>query len=259
MRYGNKTRLPEQVSDWLPNSFNPMRFSPSIWLDAGDATTFTYSSGTVVSQWDDKSGNGFHVSQATGAAQPSRNGTLNGISTVVFDGGDFLAYTGSTISVSTMTCFLVASESSSVNNAGFYSFHSGTGNDFDRQDSMSFGAGASPTDSGLARFVNAASGQANSQGTKPTAARINELILESNGELTGFKNGDSFENVVLRAGTFTTATGGFVVGARFLSGAIAATNRLNGQVAEIIIYPTVLTFKERTLVRNYLNQKWAQF
>lgn len=43
-----------------------------LWLDATDASTFTFSSGAVVSQWRDKSGNGYHASQADVARQPTR-------------------------------------------------------------------------------------------------------------------------------------------------------------------------------------------
>jgi hypothetical protein len=67
-------------------------FSPAdianlaLWLDSNDASTFTYSSGSVVSQWNDKSGNARHLSQATVANQPARSGTINGLPSVVFDG-----------------------------------------------------------------------------------------------------------------------------------------------------------------------------
>jgi hypothetical protein len=43
----------------------------SLWLDAADATTFTYSSGSNVSQWRDKSGIGNHATQNTGSQQPT--------------------------------------------------------------------------------------------------------------------------------------------------------------------------------------------
>lgn len=67
-------------------------FSPSdipgllAWYDAADAATFTFSSGVVVSQWNDKSGNGENLVQGTVARQPSRSGTQNGLPTVVYDG-----------------------------------------------------------------------------------------------------------------------------------------------------------------------------
>jgi len=41
----------------------------ALWLDASDASTITLN-GSNVSQWDDKSGNGNHVSNATAATQP---------------------------------------------------------------------------------------------------------------------------------------------------------------------------------------------
>ena len=44
------------------------------WYDASDAGTVTESAGSV-SQWDDKSGNNRHVSQGSGANQPTYNGT----------------------------------------------------------------------------------------------------------------------------------------------------------------------------------------
>jgi len=44
----------------------------SLWLDGKDENSFTFSSGTLVSQWQDKSGNSNHFSQSTVASQPSR-------------------------------------------------------------------------------------------------------------------------------------------------------------------------------------------
>ena len=56
-----------------------------IWLDANDASTFTFSSGSTVSAWRDKSGNGRHTQ--TAAASPVRGTVnLNGLPTVSFNG-----------------------------------------------------------------------------------------------------------------------------------------------------------------------------
>lgn len=50
--------------------FNPVRHpSLSIWLDATDLSSFSLS-GNRISAWNDKSGKGNHVSQATGSLQP---------------------------------------------------------------------------------------------------------------------------------------------------------------------------------------------
>jgi len=69
---------------WTPAELSGVQ----LWLDADDATTITESSGNV-SQWDDKSGNGNHVTQAAASAQPSYLATgLNGLPALSFDGTD---------------------------------------------------------------------------------------------------------------------------------------------------------------------------
>lgn len=59
-----------------------------LWLDSSDASTFTYSSGTVVSRWTDKSINAYAFEPSSTTYAPSRSGTQNSKSTVVFDGTD---------------------------------------------------------------------------------------------------------------------------------------------------------------------------
>ncbi|HEY3484972.1 MAG TPA: hypothetical protein VGK49_06280 [Ilumatobacteraceae bacterium] len=54
------------------------------WWDASDASTFTFGTGSAVSQWRDKSGMARHLDQATGAKQPTRDQTVNGLSAVKF-------------------------------------------------------------------------------------------------------------------------------------------------------------------------------
>ena len=55
------------------------------WYDADDAATIT--GGIIVSQWNDKSGNGFNLSQSTLTKRPSSGTrTLNGKNVIDFDG-----------------------------------------------------------------------------------------------------------------------------------------------------------------------------
>jgi len=60
-----------------------------VWYDASDDDSFTYSSGTVVSQWDDLSGNDRHLTQSTVAQQPDRSATVNGLDGVQSNTVDF--------------------------------------------------------------------------------------------------------------------------------------------------------------------------
>lgn len=68
-------------------SFDPLKYGSCVlWLDANDYSTFTFNGGTI-SQWNDKSSNNNHVTQATAIKQPAY--TLGGISnlpTITFDG-----------------------------------------------------------------------------------------------------------------------------------------------------------------------------
>lgn len=65
-----------------------------LWLDSSDASSFTYSSGSVISRWTDRSANAYFFEPAATTNAPTRTGTQNSKSTVVFDGtNDFLAST----------------------------------------------------------------------------------------------------------------------------------------------------------------------
>lgn len=65
--------------------WTPASITTALWLDAADASTITLN-GSAVSQWNDKSGNGNHVTQATASAQPTYSMTgFNGLPTLSFD------------------------------------------------------------------------------------------------------------------------------------------------------------------------------
>lgn len=78
---------------WLlprPAYWTPALASPQWWFDAKEASTITHVAG-FVSQWDDKSGNGRHITQTTAGEQPlyDSNGGF-----IAPDGGDQLAFLG---------------------------------------------------------------------------------------------------------------------------------------------------------------------
>lgn len=73
----------------------------SMWLDASDTATIVQTGG-LVSQWDDKSGNGYNATQGTGANQPTTGTrTQNGLNVIDFDGSnDFMTGATGILSVS---------------------------------------------------------------------------------------------------------------------------------------------------------------
>ena len=75
---------PAASGSFAPTDISGLR----LWLDASDASTFTYSSGVIVSRWADKSGNANHANQSTGSLQPSRTGTINSCLLYTSDAAD---------------------------------------------------------------------------------------------------------------------------------------------------------------------------
>ena len=111
------TNLPyDHPYRWDGSAFGgPMLWRPSaiprsqlaLWLDAEDSSSITLN-GSTVSQWNDKSGNGRNVAQATAANQPTYNTTtFNGKPALVFDGSnDFISRSGVVLNDSDIILFL---------------------------------------------------------------------------------------------------------------------------------------------------------
>jgi hypothetical protein len=59
----------------------PLSFFPILWLDASDESTIHLSDATHVEKWDDKSGNGNHLTQTNLNEQPTK-----GTNCIVYDG-----------------------------------------------------------------------------------------------------------------------------------------------------------------------------
>lgn len=95
-RFGERTRPSTQVSNFLPQgAFNVALLSPSLWLDASDASTITSSgSPAKVSQWNNKGSVSANFSQATSSAQPTTGSeTQNGNNVLVFSGAQYFTST----------------------------------------------------------------------------------------------------------------------------------------------------------------------
>src|SRR5690606_3653497 len=91
MRGGGRVSFSQYLTSLLAQS--PL----ALW-DAGagvysDEGTTPAADGALVQQWNDQSGNGHHVAQATAGARPTFRAaveSLNGLPGVEFDGGDWL-------------------------------------------------------------------------------------------------------------------------------------------------------------------------
>jgi len=91
------------------------------WFDAADTATITDAGSGAVSQWDDKSGNGQHLVQATGSRRPTTGvESQNGHNTISFDSNDHLWTSGYSVDISgaEITVMYLLKEDRSTNYEG---------------------------------------------------------------------------------------------------------------------------------------------
>ncbi len=274
MRPGSRTRNMQRsrsassVSSWL--NFTPLSLSPALWLDASDTATITESSGAV-SQWDDKSGNGRHMKQATAANQPTTGSTTaNGLNTISFDGSaDRMLADNFDLGLSSkqVTYFAVFKSDSLTGNQGVLSLK--------RSAQYDYYVAMFCRNTGAIKFEG---GDGGSGGFS-----FNSL----NGVEFSNSNSSTYVAVVVRASTsafrmrlrgieqtLTDTTGDMSI-ADFLSGLGATqlkpiigarlqsqdnttwSSHFPGKMAEIGIIPRELTDPESVALETYLVQKWG--
>lgn len=235
IRTPQRARVSTSVSSWL--NFTPLSLQPAIWFDAADTSTITASSGAV-SQWNDKSGNGRHVSQATSAAQPTTGtNTQNGLNVITFDGGDWLRTSAETTN-SVATIFGVGNHTSTALGGRFFCGFS----------TLNFQTTIYPFST-----VQNATLFAGSEITGPANSVAANKYYFSTWRLNGassqvFVNGVG--GTVGNAGANNASLG--TVGAR-------GDNAFPfiGHIAEIIVVFSVVDENTRIVVENYLRRKWA--
>lgn len=244
------------ASRWVSfdaQSFSPLEFPDLIsWWDADDAETFTYSSGTVVSQWDDKSGNGYHLVQASSTNQPSRSGTVNGRSTVVFDGND---------SLSVASFDMTGSQQFTV--ATVFTATAGS-DDIVAEHSTNFNAndGAWIMFRASTNIVQVAKKDVNAYASFNTSATVTTTPSIVIGTHDGTLSTDETSVWVNASGSgsrpFNSNTIAGNLSDTLFVGARAGTSFfLDGQIAELIIWNRSLDTAERQELETYLARKWG--
>ena len=233
----------------------PKLTSLSWWVDAADTSKITNVS-NAVSQWSDKSGSGWHLSQATSTLRPATNlTTRNGLNVITFDGvDDILTNTSNALfqnlagfswfvtfqNVNTNISRIVHKVAvTGVNNrAGFSS----------RRVTTKYEA--------LARRVDA---DALSSATGTTDTNTTSWMLL--GQICNFSAGTNVLRVnrVVEASAATTT--GLVEnvtgGALAVGGNPTPSQWFGGSVGEVVAYDRVLTASEITQLEEYLRNKWA--
>ena len=235
----------------------------SLWLDASDASVFTFSTGSQVSQWNDKSANGYIFQQSTSSNQPLRNGSKNGLSTVTFDGtNDRLVGTNTTgINPTSWSLFIVGQGIGSSTQTTIAK----RGNDSAADDSWGSGYYNSKfyararnlSNASNATILDASQGlwviQSNASNGSVGSYIYTSSIVSNNSSASVYFNGANLASAT--AGSQSVSGAGQVsVGCLFQGGAVEF---LNGNIAEILLYPSVLGTTDRQTVENYLKTKWG--
>ncbi len=231
-------------------SFTPKQITGlAAWYDANDAATIT-KSGTVVSEWHDKSGHANTLQQSNTAARPAYAAAgIAGLGSIAFNGADYLTGTDAAFSSNLFnesTVFFVTNQTvakdSSVLWSGAYSA--------DPRWNVSL------TEGGVSHFDfnNHQSGRlaghvvATGPATWSAAGSIgtHAQIFSKNGNV-----------VASGAGPGAGVSGAYplVVGA--MTGNGHATYQYTGQVGEILVYQRYLASGELAQVQGYLACKWG--
>jgi hypothetical protein len=221
---------------WTPER---LATPPVAWWK-GDAGLSTAVDGAAISQWDDQSGNDYHLVQATGGVQPTLDAAdLNGLNVVDFASASSqrLEIANSLgLSAQPFTVYGVWFMANSVNQALLHMESGGANDPFAGID----GSG------NLSTFA----------GSGITSA-ITKAAWRMTG--SGFNGASSWR--VIDGGTRATGNAGAGTpnGTKTTIGSLVAESSffLNGSIAEIVVTGTAVSQDDEDLIFGYLAHKWG--
>jgi hypothetical protein len=220
-----------------PTTDLPVKSGLVMWMDAADDTTFSYSSGTTVSQWRDKSGFNYHMVPVS--AGPTRNSSLASRKVLLFTTSQQIWNSSINLVTSAYTIFCVTRL---------------TGNTNSRVLSTQYvpSTGGNWLLGHWGGYVNQYYAEGWVSGPYGTAANTAWNVFM--GDWSG--NSTDLSNLYTNGTAITTNSNGAN------AGPIGLGVNINSEVstceaAEIVVFNRVLSATERRLVDTYLGQKWG--
>ena len=211
-----------------------------LWLDAADATSYT-TSGSNVTQWNDKSGAGNNATQSTTASQATTGTTLNGLNIMNFTGTRYMQNTTMIFPNAPYTIFAVGYTSTN----GYGRLLAGYPDAY-----LFLGTGSGNTQ--LATFVgNGGWTDTNTDAPGTSVASACIMCMTNNGTTTGLIPYVNGVTLTAKSGTCNSFTG-FYIGTSGGGGQPWA-----GYIAEIMVYNYILSTPQRQYVEGYLAGKWG--
>ncbi|MBF0360726.1 MAG: carbohydrate-binding protein, partial [Oligoflexia bacterium] len=244
-----------------------------LWLDASDYSTLTYDGSNLVSQWNDKSGNGFYVYDTTSGTSTDRPTFVRTTaignshrSVLRFDGGDMLTDNGGMSAskpTDALTLFVLGRRGADGNATKFLSHGAGS-------DGRGFEYSYSNTGvlSFYPRIANAGWG-ANASTSSPDAMALNQMyitmgLLDKSGSnvitSTALDGGTVHSSTVANGPnniSYSSPNVYLSVGSHQYGDTGGIGFYTTGDIAEIIYYSRALTSSEYSIVNQYLSYKYA--
>jgi len=227
--------LDPSLNKSYPATDLPVKNGLVMWMDAADDTTFSYSSGTTVSQWRDKSGFNYHmVPKSSG---PTRNAFLNSRKALAFTTSQTIGNDTINLASSANTVFVVSRLTGVTN--------------------------------GRVLTCNLDSGGNNwllgHHGGTSNAYYAEGWVYDSSGASTSFQiymgdwSGSSTDlaNFYINGTAYATNNTAASAGPNKLGINYYSIQTSTCEAAEIIVFNRVLSTAERRLVDTYLGQKWG--
>ena len=210
----------------------PVKDGLVMWMDANDDSTFSYSSGTTVTQWRDKSGLNNHCVPLT--AGPTRSSFLNSRKVLAFTTGQSIGSLSFTMETSAYTIFGVTRLTGTTNARVLTAYYNnwllghwgGLVNPYYAEGWVYY-----PPNSADAIW----------------RIHMGDWGGPSNDLAATYSNG-----TVLTSGSTVAAAGPKGLGINFQGGEPSTC-----EAAEIIVFNRLLSTKERNLIHTYLGQKWG--
>ncbi len=242
--------------------WTPADLTIAAWYDASDAVSIASVTGFVF-QWNDKSGNGKHLSQATATAQPMTElMTIGGKNAIAFDGSSDFLFTSTGLGSEISSLFIVMQSDLGLNSASAARLPISTYGD---AVSTGIGLGSSTgalTNEVLSVFDEDEGGvyvdrQAASNSTLPsidTTAHVYSFALNTDWHigLDGSANLRDLSSGVRHAFKFANS---FAVGAGARTAPTAGY--FDGGIAEVLCVSSALSLSDRQKVEGYLAHKWG--
>lgn len=243
------------------SSWTPADITTELWLDAADSATITIATG--VSQWDDKSGNGYNISQGDTTKQPALvSAAQNGQDIIRFNGTDEY------LNNDTDTALLQGVDSAMIfaayknTDTSVYRKIINLSTVLEATNRYELLCGATANKAGLSgrRTDGGSPTTVASTANAPTGFFIHAAVLDfTNADTLQYINGalDGSNTASWGGGASSssnTASSRVRVGA-----SIAATpaQYFVGDVCEIIIVHSDITDATRILIEDYLSAKWG--